>query len=569
MTPGLVAIIMTIYFSVLIAISVITSRGADTNTFFTANRQSPWFLVAFGMLGSSLSGVTFISVPGNVAKAGFGYFQVVIGYLVGYWVIIGVLMPLYYRLNLISIYTYLEQRFSFWSYKTGAFFFVVSRTIGSSLRLYLAATVLQLFLFDAWHVPFYVTVATTIILIWVYTFKGGVKTIVWTDSFQTIFLVTAVIIAVWQIASRLDMSFGSMVSTIYASDYSKMFNFSDVNAGSFFIKQFLGGMFITIAMTGLDQEIMQKNLTCKNLGEAQKNMFWFSLILVVVNLLFLVLGALLYIYSSRHNVTLPASSDELFPRLALNDLGLAVGIFFLLGITASSYASADSALAGLTTSFCIDFLDFKNKPEPVRKRQKFIVHIAFSLVFLIVILVFKQINERSVIDAVLIVAGYTYGPLLGLFAFGLFTTRALRDRLVPFICIGAVLVSIFINPPLSADTIKGMANNLLTASSWSFGLNLLRITLLLLALAVYFGKQTGQRFKKPLLAIFSVFLIFSIIPASAYSSMLLAYLRYMDLRLQWLNGYSIGVELILINGIITFIGLWLISVRKPETVAAV
>lgn len=569
MTPGLVAIIMTIYFSVLIAISVITSRGADTNTFFTANRQSPWFLVAFGMLGSSLSGVTFISVPGNVAKAGFGYFQVVIGYLVGYWVIIGVLMPLYYRLNLISIYTYLEQRFSFWSYKTGAFFFVVSRTIGSSLRLYLAATVLQLFLFDAWHVPFYVTVATTIILIWVYTFKGGVKTIVWTDSFQTIFLVTAVIIAVWQIASRLDMSFGSMVSTIYASDYSKMFNFSDVNAGSFFIKQFLGGMFITIAMTGLDQEIMQKNLTCKNLGEAQKNMFWFSLILVVVNLLFLVLGALLYIYSSRHNVTLPASSDELFPRLALNDLGLAVGIFFLLGITASSYASADSALAGLTTSFCIDFLDFKNKPEPVRKRQKFIVHIAFSLVFLIVILVFKQINERSVIDAVLIVAGYTYGPLLGLFAFGLFTTRALHDRLVPFICIGAVLVSIFINPPLSADTIKGMANNLLTASSWGFGLNLLRITLLLLALAVYFGKQTGQRFKKPLLAIFSVFLIFSIIPASAYGSMLLAYLRYMDLRVQWLNGYSIGVELILINGIITFIGLWLISVRKPETVATV
>ncbi len=235
----------------------------------------------------------------------------------------------------LRIYTYLEQRFSFWSYKTGAFFFfLVSRTIRSSLRLFLAATV-QLFLFDAWHVPFYVTVATTIILIWVYTFKGGVKTIVWTDSFQTIFLVTAVIIAVWQIASRLDMSFGSMVSTIYESEYSKMFNFSDVNAGSFFVKQFLGGMFITIAMTGLDQEIMQKNLTCKNLGEAQKNMFWFSLILVVVNLLFLVLGALLYIYSSRHNVTLPASSDELFPRLALNDLGLAVGIFFLLGITAS------------------------------------------------------------------------------------------------------------------------------------------------------------------------------------------------------------------------------------------
>ncbi len=568
MTPTLVAIIMTIYFGILIAISVITSRGADTNTFFTANRQSPWFLVAFGMLGSSLSGVTFISVPGNVAKTGFGYFQVVIGYLVGYWVIIGVLMPLYYRLNLISIYTYLEQRFSFWSYKTGAFFFLVSRTIGSSLRLFLAATVLQLFLFDAWHVPFYVTVATTIILIWVYTFKGGVKTIVWTDSFQTIFLVTAVIIAVWQIASRLDMSFGSMVSTIYESEYSKMFNFSDVNAGSFFVKQFLGGMFITIAMTGLDQEIMQKNLTCKNLGEAQKNMFWFSLILVVVNLLFLVLGALLYIYSSRHNVTLPASSDELFPRLALNDLGLAVGIFFLLGITASSYASADSALAGLTTSFCIDFLDFKNKPEEKRKKQKFIVHIAFSVIFLLIILIFKEINERSVIDAVLIVAGYTYGPLLGLFAFGLFTKRALRDKWVPFICVAAVMVSVFINPPLAAATIEKISNSLLDTPSGGWGIWLWRIALIALAAFIWNGKQTAQRFKKPLAGIILVLFLLSFIPATAYAVMLWTYLDYMSWRAALLNGYTISVELILINGILTFIGLALISVKKPQSTAS-
>jgi len=562
MTPTLVAIIMTIYFAVLIGISIITSRGADTNTFFTANRQSPWFLVAFGMLGSSLSGVTFISVPGNVAKAGFGYFQVVIGYLVGYWVIIGVLMPLYYRLNLISIYTYLEQRFSFWSYKTGAFFFLVSRTIGSSLRLFLAATVLQLFLFDAWNVPFYVTVATTIILIWVYTFKGGVKTIVWTDSFQTIFLVTAVIIAVWQIASRLDMSFGSMVSTIYDSEYSKMFNFSDANAGSFFVKQFLGGMFITIAMTGLDQEIMQKNLTCKNLGEAQKNMFWFSLILVVVNLLFLVLGALLYIYSSRHNVTLPTSSDELFPRLALNDLGLAVGIFFLLGITASSYASADSALAGLTTSFCIDFLDFKNKTEDVRKRQKFIVHIAFSVIFLLIILIFKEINERSVIDAVLIVAGYTYGPLLGLFAFGLFTKRALRDKWVPFICVGSVMISVFINPPLAATTIENISNSLLDTSPGGWGIWLWRAALVALVFFIWNGRQTAKRFKKPLAGILLVLFLASFIPATAYAVLLWSYLSYMSWRTELLNGYIISVELILINGIITFIGLALISVRK-------
>jgi SSS family transporter len=481
MTPTLVAIIMIVYFGALIFISVITSRGADTNTFFTANRQSPWYLVAFGMIGSSLSGVTFISVPGNVGKIGFGYFQVVLGYLVGYWLIIGILMPLYYRLNLISIYTYLEQRFNFWTYKTGAFFFLVSRTIGSSLRLFLAATVLQLFLFDAWNVPFFVTVATTILLIWIYTFKGGVKTIVWTDSFQTIFLISAVCIAVWQIASQLGMSFGEMVSTIKSSEYSKMFYFDDPNSTQFFWKQFLGGAFITLTMTGMDQEIMQKNLTCKNLGEAQKNMFWFSLLLVVVNLLFITLGALLYMYSSKNNIPLPAASDELFPRLAINELGLAVGVFFLLGITASSYASADSALAGLTTSFCIDFLNFKDKPEAVKRRQKFMVHLGFSFLFLIIILVFKEINKRSVIDAVLNIAGYTYGPLLGLFAFGLFTKLQVRDKLVPIVCVLSPAISYLLS--LNSEKLFG--------------------------------------------------------------------------------GYKIGLEILLINGMITFLGLWLIS-RKDH-----
>ena len=441
MTPFLVVSILTVYFGVLIVISIITSRGADTTTFFTANRQSPWYLVAFGMIGSSLSGVTFISVPGNVGKIGFGYFQIVLGYLVGYWVIIGVLLPLYYRLNLVSIYTFLEQRFSFWSYKTGAFFFMVSRTIGSSLRLYLAATVLQLFLFDAWNVPFIVTVATTIILIWIYTYKGGVKTIVWTDSFQTIFLIAAVCIAVWEITQKLGMSIPEMISAIRSSPYSKIFYVEDPNAPIFFWKQFLGGAFIAITMTGMDQEIMQKNLTCRSIGDAQKNMFWFSLILVVVNLLFLTLGALLYLYSSTYNLPIGEISDELFPRLALNELGLAVGIFFLLGIIASSYASADSALAGLTTSFCIDFLNFKDKPEHQKKKQKFIVHIGFSVLFLVIIVIFKEINERSVIDAVLNVAGYTYGPLLGLFSFGILTTRQVRDKLVPLICVISPLLS--------------------------------------------------------------------------------------------------------------------------------
>lgn len=479
MTPILVVSILAVYFGVLILISILTSKGADTNTFFTGNRQSPWYLVAFGMIGASLSGVTFISVPGNVGKIGFGYFQIVLGYLVGYWVIIGVLLPLYYRLNLVSIYTFLEQRFSFWSYKTGAFFFLISRTIGSSLRLYLAATVLQLFLFDAWNVPFIVTVATTIVLIWIYTFKGGIKTIVWTDTFQTFFLIAAVCIAVWQITQQLGMSVSEMISAVKASPYSKIFYFDDPNAPIFFWKQFLGGAFIAITMTGMDQEIMQKNLTCKTIGDAQKNMFWFSLILVVVNLLFLTLGALLYLYSTEFNLPIPSASDELFPRLAFNELGLAVGVFFLLGITASSYASADSALAGLTTSFCIDFLNFKHKPESQKKRQKFIVHVAFSLLFLIIIVIFKEINERSVIDAVLNVAGYTYGPLLGLFSFGVLTTRVVRDKLVPVVCV--------ISPVLS----------------YVISLN----------------------------------------------------------SKAWFGGYVFGIEILIVNGLITFAGLWIVSKR--------
>jgi SSS family transporter len=485
MTPLLVGSILLVYFLALITISYFTSKGADTNTFFTANRQSPWYLVAFGMIGSSLSGVTFISVPGNVGKIGFGYFQVVLGYLVGYWIIIGVLLPLYYRLNLVSIYTYLEQRFDKYSYKTGAFFFLISRSLGSALRLFLAATVLQMFFFDEWHVPFIVTVGVTILLIWVYTFRGGVKTVVWTDTFQTFFLVAAVCIAVWQISSALGFSFSDMSGAVQENGLAKIFYLDDPDSKLFFPKYFIGGIFITISMTGLDQEIMQKNLTCKNLGEAQKNMFWFSLTLVVVNLLFLVLGALLYIYSAQKGIPVPASSDDLFPFLAKSEFGLLVGVFFLLGIIASSYASADSALTGLTTSFCIDFLNFKNKPETTKKKQKFMVHIGFSLLFLLIILVFKEINNRSVIDAVLNVAGYTYGPLLGLFSFGLFTNRKVTGKLVPVVCV--------ISPVIS-------------------------------------------------------YILSSHAPV-------------------WFNGYQIGIEVILINGMLTFFGLFLISSKK-ETVAA-
>ena len=318
---------------------------------------------------------------------------------------------------------------------------MLSRTIGSSLRLFLAATVLDLFLFSAWNVPFFVTVATTILLIWVYTFKGGIKTIVWTDTFQTLFLVLAVCIGVWQISAKLGWGLTDMISVVSESSYSRIFFFDDPTSRMYFWKQFLGGAFIAVTMTGMDQEIMQKNLTCKTLGDAQKNMFWFSLIMAFVTLLFLVLGALLYLYSEERNLQIPQFSDELFPSLAFNELGLGVGVFFLLGIIASSYASADSALAGLTTSFCVDFLNFKEKDEEKKKKQKLIVHIGFSVVFLIVILVFKEINERSVVDAVLNVAGYTYGPLLGLFFFGIFTRRQVRDPLVPIVCILSPIIS--------------------------------------------------------------------------------------------------------------------------------
>ncbi|HSZ25796.1 MAG TPA: sodium:solute symporter [Cytophagaceae bacterium] len=444
MSQTLIISIIVIYFGALMLIAYFTSKNADSDAFFSGNKQSPWYLVAFGMLGTSISGLTFISVPGNVGKIGFAYYQVVLGYLIGYWVIGAVLMPMYYRLNLVSIYVYLEQRFGYWSYKTGSSFFLLSRTIGSSLRLYLAASVLQLFLFDAWGMPFWVTVTITILLIWIYTFRGGVKTIIWTDSFQTLFLVSSVIISVILISNRLELSLPGMIEKVYHSHLSDMFYFDDYKSKLFFPKYFFGGAVIAIAMTGLDQDLMQKNLTCKNIGEAQKNMFWFTIVTTIITLLFLVLGALLYLYSDTEGIPIPASSDDLFPTLALHEFGMLAGIFFLLGIIASSYASADSALTALTTSFCIDFLNFNAKPEAVKKKEKFYVHIGVSLIFLIIIIIFRKINERSLIDAVLNMAGYTYGPLVGLYAFGLYTKKKLKDSFVPFVCIVSPILTYII-----------------------------------------------------------------------------------------------------------------------------
>ncbi|MFN3405422.1 MAG: sodium:solute symporter [Cytophagaceae bacterium] len=447
MSPGLIISIIAVYFVVLILIAYFTSRGADSNTFFIANRQAPWYLVAFGMIGTSISGVTFISVPGTVGifsggqLQAFSYFQIVLGYVAGYFVIATVLMPLYYRLNLISIYGYLEERFGFWAYKTGAAFFLLSRTVGSSLRLYLAAFVLQTFVFDHLNVPFFITVTVTILLIWIYTFKGGIKTIVWTDTFQTFFLVSAVIVSVYVISRELGWNLKEMLIQVSNSDYSRVFFFDDFKSNNYFWKQFISGAFLAIVMTGLDQDLMQKNLSCKSLGDAQKNMFSFTIIMTIVNLLFLILGALLYIYTSQKGIEVPAQADRLFPTLAIEHFGFLVGIFFLLGIIASSYASSDSALAALTTSFCIDFLNFKQKPEEMRQKQKTYVHIGFSGLFLLIILFFREFHTDSVIKNVLTAASYTYGPLLGLFSFGILSKRKLRDRFTPYVCVAAPILT--------------------------------------------------------------------------------------------------------------------------------
>ena len=397
MNANIILLIFIIYFLVLLFISNLTSKKSTFTDFFNANRSSPWYLVAFGMIGTSLSGVTFISVPGEVGSSNFSYFQVVLGYLVGYYVIAKVLLPLYYKHNLISIYTYLEDRFGFYSYKTGAFFFLLSRTIGASFRLFLVAGVLQIAIFNQLGLPYFFSVLLTILLIWIYTFKGGIKTIVWTDALQTLFMLSAVIITIVIITDKMNISLYESFHMVKNSSYSNIFYF-DWRAGNDFFKQFISGAFIAIVMTGLDQDMMQKNLTCRNLGDAQKNIFWFCVILVLANLLFLFLGALLYLYSESVNFQLPTSTDDLYPLLALNELGFLTSIIFILGIIAAAYSSADSALTSLTTSFCIDFLDIQKRKN--KRKIRLLVHIGFSILLFMVILIFNEINDESVINSI-------------------------------------------------------------------------------------------------------------------------------------------------------------------------
>lgn len=486
MSPTLIASIVGIYFFTLLVITYLTSRNATNHTFFLGNKKSPWYVVAFGMIGASLSGVTFMSVPGWVKDTQFTYMMVVFGYLAGYIVIATVLMPLYYRLNLTSIYSYLEGRFGNSTYKTGASFFLLSRVIGASLRMFIVVNVLQIFVFDAWNIPFYITIFIFIVSILIYTFKGGIKTIVWTDTLQTTFMLLAVVLSIVFISRELGLTFGTLMSKVFQSDYARILD-TDWNSKRFFIKQFLSGAFIAITMTGLDQEMMQKNLSCKSLKEAKLNMFTFSSVLVFVNLMFLILGAILVFYASTKGITV-ANTDDLFPTIAIHHLMPIAGIIFIIGLISAAYPSADGALTSLTTSFCIDIIGINKPsfPESKKIKVRYAVHLSFAVVLLICIVIFKSLNNKAIIDNLFTIAGYTYGPLLGLYSFGMFTKWQVKDKWIPIIAIASPIVCY-------------------------------------------------------ILSTFSV-------------------------QLLW--GYKFGFELIILNGALTFLGLWLLRTNKTSLLDA-
>lgn len=457
MSATTILIIIILYFGVLILISnLISNKDSSNDAFFKANKNSKWYLVAFGMIGTALSGVTFISVPGQVGDPNiqFKYFQFVLGNALGFLLIARVLLPLYYRMNLTSIYGYIEQRLGVVSYKTAAFIFLISRTIGSAARLYLVVLVLQRYVFDAFNVPFWTTVLISLGLIFAYTYRGGLKTIIITDTLQTLFLVSSVIFTIIFICNSLDFSFVQAFEAVKQSNYSKVFFFEDWLKSTHFVKQILGGMFVTIAMVGLDQDLMQKNLSCATIGEAQKNMYTFTGVFVLINIFFMSVGALLYLYAEKNGISVPMvdgikRTDLLFPEIAFNHLTIIPAIVFLLGLTAATFATTDSALTALTTSFCVDFLrmdkeENRNKTNQVRTRH--IVHVGFSLLMFLVIILINYFNNASVVSLIFKIAALTYGPLLGLYAFGLFVkTKTVNENLVPIICIIAPTLTFLIS----------------------------------------------------------------------------------------------------------------------------
>ncbi len=447
MQPFQILLLIAAYFGVLILISFLTGKSATNETFFKANNKSPWYVVAFGMVGASLSGVTFISVPGMIGGEQFAYMQGVFGFLVGYLLIAFILLPIYYKMNVTSIYQYLEQRFGKVSYKTGAFFFLLSRVTGASFRLFLVALAMQYIVFEQMGVPFWLTVVISIVLIWVYTFKGGIKTIVWTDTLQTLTMLSAVGLAIYLINQRLDWTYLEFIKTDAFAEKGRIFFFDDPNSTTYFWKYFIGGIFITIAMTGLDQDMMQKNLTCKNIGDAQKNMISMSVLLVIVNFFFLSLGALLFIYSEELGINIPVvdgrtRTDLLFPEIAMNqDLGTPLAIVFIIGLIAAAYSSADSALTSLTTSISVDILGIEKRAietqMPLRKK----VHIGVSLLLMVVVIIFNYL-DGNVVGNLFKFATFTYGPLLGLFVFGIFTKHQIKDDYTWIVALLAITISL-------------------------------------------------------------------------------------------------------------------------------
>lgn len=449
MSSGMIVICIAVYFAVLLTIAWFTGRFASSDDYFIGSRKSPWYVLAFGLIGDSLSGVTFISLPGTIAASHFSYMQMVAGYVLGYWAIAYFLLPVYYRLHLTSIYAYLRERFGKNAQISGSFFFLISRLAGAALRLYLAAGVIQIFVCDSLHIPFSLTVSGIIVLMLIYTLRGGIRTLIWTDLFQSGLLLLGVVLSIYSLMHQLDFSLSDAVKKIYSSEYSQ-FIYTDWREKTFFFKQFISGAFIAIVMTGLDQNMMQKNLSCHSLPDAQKNLYTFSFIVVIVNLFFVSMGALLFIYAGQKGIQLPMSEsgkiigDKVFPTLAFNHLGTMAAIVFIVGLTAATFNSADSVLTTLTTSFCMDFLDMKENSMELASnvRKRYLIHIGFGILLLVAILLCSLLSNTSVLDAIFTTATYTYGPLLGLFAFGLFTKRNFADtKAVIAVCVISPIIS--------------------------------------------------------------------------------------------------------------------------------
>lgn len=476
---SLIMLLIVAYFFTIFLISRMAGgSGFETSSFFTGDKSSKWYVVAGGMISASISGISIVSVPGMVGSSGFTYLQMVLGFFFGYLVIAYVLLPLYYRLNLTSIYGYLELRYGLHAHKVGAMFFILFKIVAATSRLYVVLIVLQYYIFDKWNIPFMVSASVLILFIFIYTFRSGIKALVWTDFFQTACLVVSLVLLLWSVAQHLNMDFNTMVSTIYDRPESKMFVFDDFYSRQNFFKQFLSGIFVVIVMTGLDQDVMQKNLTCKNLHESRKNMLSYGICFVPVNLILMCLGVLLLILAERENISLPDTPDHILPFFAMNYFGGAVSIFFIIALISAAFSSADSALVSLTTSVSVDMLGLDDKKLSFRRRM--VIHFFLCILFIFVIFLFRLINSQSALDSIYTIVSYLYGPLLGMFAFGIFTKYAVRDSLVPYVAIISPVLCFMISWYVSS------------VFSYKFGYELLLMNGLLTMLGLYLTRRRGE-----------------------------------------------------------------------------